>query len=211
MPTPKPPQRRAGRIVDWNDERGFGFIEADGMRRFFHISDVERVGLRPVLGMRVRFVPAVSRDKPAAVEVQLEPGGRPMPVQATQPAARPAKGLDGRLLAAGLFAAGIAAGTVFGRLPVEVAAFYFGMGLVSLVAYWRDKRAAEREGWRTPEATLHGIDLCCGIVGGLVAQRLLRHKTRKQEFVVVTAGIATLHALALIAWITPLRELMFSR
>jgi uncharacterized membrane protein YsdA (DUF1294 family)/cold shock CspA family protein len=210
MPTPKAPQRRAGRIVDWNDERGFGFIEADGMRRFFHISDVERRDLRPALGMRVRFVPAVSRDKPAAVEVQLEPSGRSMPAQ-VQSAPRPTKGLDGRLLAAGLFAAGIALGTVFGRLPLEVAAFYLGMGIVSLVAYWRDKRAAERDRWRTPEATLHGIDLCCGIVGGLVAQRLLRHKTRKQEFVVVTAGIATLHALALIAWITPLRELLFSR
>lgn len=210
MPTPKAPQRRGGRIVDWNDERGFGFIEADGMRRFFHISDVERRDLRPAVGMRVRFVPAVSRDKPAAVEVQLEPGGRPVPAQ-VQSAPRPTKGLDGRLLAAGLFAAGIAVGTVFGRLPVEVAAFYFGMGIVSLVAYWRDKRAAERDSWRTPEATLHGIDLLGGIVGGLLAQRLLRHKTRKQEFVVVTAGIAVLHALALIAWVSPLRELLFSR
>ena len=210
MPVTRPLQRRAGRIVEWHDERGFGFIEADGMRRFFHISDVERAGLRPAPGMRVRFVPAVSRDKPAAVEVQLEPGGRPLPVQA-QAAGRPVKGLVGRLLAAGLFVAGIAAGTVSGRLPIAVPLFYAAMGLVSAVAYWRDKRAAERDTWRTPEATLHGIDLFGGIVGALVAQQLLRHKTRKQEFVVVTAGIATLHALALIAWVTPLRELVFLR
>ena len=94
------------------------------------------------------------------------------------------------------------------RLPAEVGLFYLGMGLVSMVAYWRDKRAAEKDAWRTPEATLHGIDLVGGVVGGLLAQQLLRHKTRKQAFVVVTAGIATLHALALMAWITPLREMV---
>lgn len=208
MPTLRVPQRRGGRIVDWNDDRGFGFIEAEGVRRFFHISDVERSGLRPALGMRVRFVPATSRDRPAAVAVELEPGGRPL---ATQPPPRPATGRDGRLLAAGLFAVGIAAGTALGRLPVAVAAFYLGMGIISLIAYWRDKRAAEKDTWRTPEATLHGIDLCGGIVGGLLAQRLLRHKTRKPDFVATTAGIATLHALALLGWITPLREMVFSR
>lgn len=56
---------------------------------------------------------------------------------------------------------------------------------VAFVAMWRDKRAAERNARRTPEATLHLIELAGGWPGSLVAQRLFRHKTRKLSYQVV--------------------------
>lgn len=54
---------------------------------------------------------------------------------------------------------------------------------LTFVLYWHDKRAARVHGKaRVPEASL----LLAGFLGGtpaaLVAQRSLRHKTRKQSF-----------------------------
>lgn len=49
--------------------------------------------------------------------------------------------------------------------------------------YWHDKRAAQRPGAsRVPEATLLMVGFLGGTPAALVAQRLLRHKTRKQSF-----------------------------
>lgn len=56
------------------------------------------------------------------------------------------------------------------------------VNLLTYAMYWQDKRAARQRGPRVPEATL----LLAGFAGGtgaaLVAQRLLRHKTRKASF-----------------------------
>jgi len=51
--------------------------------------------------------------------------------------------------------------------------------------------------WREPERLLHLADLAFGIVGGLLAQHVLRHKTYKPGFVMVTALITALHVLTL--------------
>ena len=45
-----------------------------------------------------------------------------------------------------------------------------------------DKSAARSGGWRTQESTLHGLSLIGGWPGALIAQQVLRHKSRKEEF-----------------------------
>jgi uncharacterized membrane protein YsdA (DUF1294 family) len=54
--------------------------------------------------------------------------------------------------------------------------------LVTFGLYWRDKRAAVRGGWRTPESTLHLWALFGGWPGALWGQQRFRHKTSKREF-----------------------------
>ncbi len=49
--------------------------------------------------------------------------------------------------------------------------------------YWHDKRSSQMHGARrVPEATLLGLGFLGGTPAALVAQRLLRHKTRKTSF-----------------------------
>ena len=72
-------------------------------------------------------------------------------------------------------------------------------GVISALFYMFDKSAARRGDWRVSERTLHIIDFCCGIIGGLLAQEVVRHKTSKPSFRRVTWAIAALHAFALAA------------
>ena len=62
---------------------------------------------------------------------------------------------------------------------------YLVMSFVAFAAYAMDKRAAKRGAWRTPESTLHTLELLCGWPGAWLAQRLLRHKSVKTSFRIV--------------------------
>ncbi|WP_299002107.1 DUF1294 domain-containing protein [uncultured Shewanella sp.] len=56
------------------------------------------------------------------------------------------------------------------------------MSLVTFCAFAIDKSAARKSKWRTKERTLHLLSLLCGWPGALIAQKILRHKTKKQPF-----------------------------
>ena len=54
--------------------------------------------------------------------------------------------------------------------------------LLTFVCFAVDKRRAVRGAWRIREATLLGLSLAGGVVGGLLAMVLLRHKIRSPQF-----------------------------
>ncbi len=70
---------------------------------------------------------------------------------------------------------------------------YLLASVLAFAAYLHDKRRALRNGWRTPEARLHLLELLGGWPGALIAQQLLRHKTRKLSFQLVFWLIVMLH------------------
>ena len=92
-------------------------------------------------------------------------------------------------------------------MPIAVIIFlgYLFASLVCFLAYAWDKDAARRGAWRTPEDNLLFLGLIGGWPGGLLAQRLLRHKNRKQSFlrsfwITVVLNVVT---VALVLWFKP--------
>lgn len=56
------------------------------------------------------------------------------------------------------------------------------INITAFLAYWLDKRAAQRGAWRVPERDLHLLEFLGGWIGAWVAQKLLRHKTSKKSY-----------------------------
>lgn len=52
----------------------------------------------------------------------------------------------------------------------------------TFLVFWWDKEAARAGEWRVQERTLLGLALVGGSLGAVLAQRILRHKTRKEPF-----------------------------
>lgn len=85
---------------------------------------------------------------------------------------------------------------------ITVVAIYSLMSVISFVAYLIDKRAARLGRPRTPEVTLHVLELFCGWPGALLAQRLVRHKNAKVGYQVVFWLIGAAHVAG---WIAAMR------
>ena len=96
-----------------------------------------------------------------------------------------------------LFLGGLA---FLGKLPIAVFSLYLGASTVAFFVYLFDKSAARNGQWRTPENTLHLLGVIGGWPGALIAQQLLRHKTRKLSFRVVF-WVSVLINLAALIWL----------
>lgn len=59
---------------------------------------------------------------------------------------------------------------------------FISINLVTILAYWVDKRAAIRGAWRVPESNLHTLEFLGGWSGALLAQRMFRHKNKKRSY-----------------------------
>lgn len=51
-----------------------------------------------------------------------------------------------------------------------------------MLAYYADKRASIKKTWRVSEYNLHTLEFLGGWTGALLAQKLLRHKTKKKSY-----------------------------
>jgi uncharacterized membrane protein YsdA (DUF1294 family) len=85
------------------------------------------------------------------------------------------------------------------QLPLMgVLAWLLGINLLTFAIYAYDKRAAKRGGWRIPESSLHLVMLAGGTIGAFTAQRVLRHKNRKQSFQVTFWVLVVLQVISLL-------------
>jgi uncharacterized membrane protein YsdA (DUF1294 family)/cold shock CspA family protein len=171
--------RHQGRIAKWNDERGFGFISPaeGGGSVFVHISSFPRSDRRPGVNEAVSYTLAFdSHGRPQANDVRFVVGTRSAAPTRRIPAAPITFAIS--------FLVAVAALAASGRLEVSWLVLYYGASLITYGVYARDKKAAQNVGQRVPESTLHLLSLVGGWPGALIAQVLLRHKTRKTSFLV---------------------------
>lgn len=74
-----------------------------------------------------------------------------------------------------------------------IAIAYAVMSLVTFVAYGVDKRRARLGRRRISERSLHRLELLGGWPGGLLGQRVFRHKRRKRSYMVRFWAVVALH------------------
>ena len=178
--------RDQGRLVEWFDDRGYGFIQpndAHKQRVFLHIKDFARTGPRPIVGCALEYT------------VILDERGRYRAQQATylkasqviEHRSKPAQPTSAKRWSA--MQVGIVIYIVFmliasfsKLLPPYTLLFVSLMNVLSYWLYAQDKEAAQLGNRRIPEQTLHIVDSLGGWCGGWLAQQKLRHKTQKQPF-----------------------------
>jgi len=67
------------------------------------------------------------------------------------------------------------------------------VSIVTVHFYRSDKRKAQNEEWRTPESTLHLLELAGGWFAAFLSQRKFRHKISKKEYLYTFWIIALIH------------------
>jgi uncharacterized membrane protein YsdA (DUF1294 family)/cold shock CspA family protein len=169
--------RHQGKITDWKDNRGFGFItpKDGGEKVFVHIKSFVNRQRRPAGNEIVTY--DLKTDANGRIQAESVAFFGECVPQATK------LGRSNVPLILAIAFLVFVSGSVFaGKLPFAVLVFYFVASTVAFVAYALDQSAARNDQWRTRESTLHLLELIGGWPGALAAQNLLRHKTKKQSF-----------------------------
>ncbi|MCL1039368.1 DUF1294 domain-containing protein [Shewanella submarina] len=175
--------RHKGKIIEWQDERGFGFAENNkGSKVFVHIKQFSSKRRRPRIGDTISFeqVPD-QRGKPSAIRINLHGGW-----------------ISFSVLFAITFLTTLAGATVLRYLPDWVVGLYLLMSLFTFISYARDKSAAKLGHWRLSEMSLQLQALIGGWPGALIARHWLRHKSSKTSFSVVLYLMALINVCGLV-------------
>jgi len=212
---------KQGTVIRWDGTKAFGFIRSPKTTAdiFFHIRDYRgdqppreglvvnfeeiQVGGKGPRAMAVRPEQATQQQQTTAAVRRSDPRGRDR-TKTTGRSAAPARtslpSMALWLLMAiwlGLLLWGAANGRFAWMLLLALA----GLNMVTFLAYWQDKSAAQSGAWRTPESTLHLLSLAGGWPAARLAQQALRHKSSKESFLLVYGATALLNTVALGAWV----------
>jgi uncharacterized membrane protein YsdA (DUF1294 family)/cold shock CspA family protein len=189
--------RDQGRLTQWDDDKGFGFVTPDkgGLRAFVHIRAFSYRHRRPRNGDVITY------------QLTWDPKGRPRAENVLfreMPAASETRttGVGAASLLAVIFFGALIALVVAARIPWIALPAYLAMSLLTFAVYAFDKSAAMNRRWRTSEQTLHLLSLFGGWPGALIAQRMFHHKSRKASFQAVFWLVVALHFAAAAAFAT---------
>ena len=161
------------KIVEWDRQRGYGFLQVGKQRVFLHRREFVEHHKQPAVGDAVRFMLGkdLKRRTYATNAVHVNDGGRIM-------------ALTVFILVSLLVLPVIS----LQRRAADfrwVGAWVLVMGALAYGAFALDKRRAWAKEWRLSEAEFHLLELLGGWSGTFLAQRRLRHKCSKGSYQVV--------------------------
>lgn len=207
--------RDQGRLVEWFDEKGYGFIQPNDQNKdrvFLHIKDFARPGPRPIVGCALDYLIILDeKGRYRAQQVhylkasQTKTKGKK---QTRNVVALNQKTQPMRYVCI-LYILFLALLTVSGLLNGMVLLL---ISLVNVVTYWfyaQDKEAAQLNNRRVPENTLHLLSFLGGWPAAWLAQNRLRHKTQKQPFRKIYFCTIVFNILLIFWLISPLNTFNF--
>ncbi|NNG81033.1 DUF1294 domain-containing protein [Acinetobacter sp. ANC 5378] len=206
--------RDQGRLVEWFDEKGYGFIQPNDTskdRVFLHIKDFARQGPRPIIGCALEYTVLLDGEGrfraqqvmylKASQTQKILP--KPKNVNVQQKKLKPMQiACVGYILALAVF-------TLLGMLSGMVLLF---ISIINALTYWmyaQDKEAALLGNRRVPEQTLHILSFLGGWPTAWLAQEKMRHKTQKQPFRKIYFCTIALNILLILWLISPLNVIKF--
>lgn len=166
----RPDTPLTAKIVEWDDQKGYGFLQVGKGKVFLHRRDFAERHKRPAVGDVIRFTGGVDAKGRVCAKnaVHVNDGGK-ITVLAMA------------ILVCLLVLPAIA--LLRGNVDWRWAGGYaLVMAAVSYGSYALDKRRARAKEWRISEAGLHVTELLGGWPGAFIAQRRLRHKVSKRSY-----------------------------
>lgn len=181
--------RLQGKVINWNDDKGFGFVEPNGggTRAFVHIKAFNSTSRRPVNGELIIYeLVSEGNNRHKATNIKFARGNKEK-VKGREPKTNKSSKPQSYILSSVLtvlFCIGLVLAIFSRKLPFFIGLAYVLISLITILVYAKDKYSAQTNRWRTPESTLHFLSLVGGWPGALIAQKILRHKTSKREFII---------------------------
>ena len=172
--------RQKGTIVDWKDDKGFGFIKPLNQSKnrkdvFVHISDIKSLSRSPKVKDIITFTLVKDdRGRSRAVEAVII-SAQKKPIKNTIK--------EYNLLVALAFISFVIACFFAGRVHHFIVLGYLLLSIACFGIYALDKKSSKRKGAsRIPEKILLFVGLLGGWPGAILAQQILRHKSSKKSF-----------------------------
>lgn len=192
-------QRYEGVLANWNDGRGFGFISPDGggQQVFVHIRAFPQGATVPAVGERLSYEVELNAEGKTRARFVRVVGAKDLPRYGRQRASLVS------YLAIVAFIVLYLVVSLLWHPHLWIAAFYLGTSLLCFAIYAVDKSAALEGRWRVSESALLLLGLAGGWPGAIIAQQLLRHKTRKRSFQAAFAGSIVVNVLAFVLLTSP--------
>lgn len=177
--------RFQGRISEWNDDRGFGFVLENGTNKriFLHIKSFSKRNRRPALGDVITYkIKTDSRGRINAEQSifqdQLHESSNTTRGNRIQlPLIHPSISV--------VYIGFLITMVMLDKLPNSIPTIAIGLSLITFMVYYFDKSAAVNGMQRTPENFLHVLGLLGGWPGAALAQKNFRHKSSKKKFQIV--------------------------
>jgi uncharacterized membrane protein YsdA (DUF1294 family)/cold shock CspA family protein len=196
--------RKKGKIIKWNDERGFGFILPNDSKEniFVHIKSFSDKSLRPTEGEHVTYTQQKNNDgRYSAIRVSratdniirnrangnrnknINPIRKRNNSNNTQSEIKSAHSIPLLYTLIILsFIAFLFHFTIEGQIPPFIIGIYLIVGIMTYFIYSEDKDMAINNERRTSEQRLLALSFLGGWIGALIAQHKFRHKTKKISF-----------------------------